>query len=411
MVNSGIIDLSITLSQIIMIKKAKVLAVHSYEITNLADGRVGTYIYDENKKNHRKNVKAKNYDQMIDKLYMIYFEQKLNYKKTTLDDIFDEWLEYKCKKKNNSPETMKQNRSSYDKYVRGRKLSCIPLISIKTIDLENWAIDILTEFKMTGHNFNTHKLVVTGPLKYAKRKGYIEINPWNKDELEYTHLFKSERMRPSAEMIFYADEIEELFEVLERGFQSNGNIVNLGLICNFDLGLRVGELCALKWLDINWANETLFVQRQECATGEVVDYVKSDSSAGYRELYLTDGVIQIFKRIKNEQKVLSEYVFSNSDGSRAVKDQFEHRLTKAELALGWKTGKLKYSHCIRRTVASRMNVDGWSLEEIRRWLGHTSKETTLKYIFNPYRQNEMKEKRKKTSILQNNKNCLQVSSK
>jgi len=42
-----------------------------------------------------------------------------------------------------------------------------------------------------------------------------------------------------------------------------------------------------------------------------------------------------------------------------------------------------------------MNVDGWSLEEIRRWLGHTSKETTLKYIFNPYRQDEMKEKRKK----------------
>lgn len=35
-------------------------------------------------------------------------------------------------------------------------------------------------------------------------------------------------------------------------------------------------------------------------SGEVVDYVKSDSSAGYSELYLTDGVMQIFKRIKNE---------------------------------------------------------------------------------------------------------------
>ena len=92
-------------------------------------------------------------------------------------------------------------------------------------------------------------------------------------------------MRASAEMIFYADEIEELFEVLEKGYQSNGNIVNLGLICNFDLGLRGGELCALKWLDINWINETLFVQRQECTTGEVVDYVKSDSSAGYSELW------------------------------------------------------------------------------------------------------------------------------
>ena len=62
-------------------------------------------------------------------------------------------------------------------------------------------------------------------------------------------------MRASAEMIFYADEIEELFEVLETGYQSNGNIVNLGLICNFDLGLRGGELCALKWLDINWIKD------------------------------------------------------------------------------------------------------------------------------------------------------------
>ncbi len=50
------------------------------------------------------------------------------------------------------------------------------------------------------------------------------------------------------------------------------------------MGLRIGELCALKWSDINWQNETIFIQRMEDSTGKVVEYVKSDSEAGYREL-------------------------------------------------------------------------------------------------------------------------------
>lgn len=61
-------------------------------------------------------------------------------------------------------------------------------------------------------------------------------------------------------------------------------ISNLCLKGNFELGLRIGELCALKWSDINWQNETIFIQRMEDSTGKVVEYVKSDSEAGYREL-------------------------------------------------------------------------------------------------------------------------------
>ena len=45
---------------------------------------------------------------------------------------------------------------------------------------------------------------------------------------------------------------------------------------------------------------------------------------------------------------------------------FVHRLEKAENALGWnKTGNMKRSRCIRRTVASRMQAEGWTIGEIR----------------------------------------------
>lgn len=178
---------------------------------------------------------------------------------------------------------------------------------------------------------------------------------------------------------------------------------------NFDLGLRVGELAVIKWSDINWINETIFIQRQEDSDGIVEDYVKSDSSAGYRELELSDNVIAILKRIRKESTVLSEFVFCNEKGERKIKRAFEGRLAESEIALG-NERELKHTHCIRRTVGSRMHVSGFSIEEIRRWLGHTNKETTLRYIYNPFRASETKNKVKKTQyclLIKVVFNCLQ----
>lgn len=401
----GIIDLD-TVRSIIMTKKERsVLEMHCYAITQLSDGRYGTYVPDATKSNGRRNLKASDRATLIDKLYDWYHPRK----KLRLHDIFDEWLDYKVRKKRNCEETKKQNRASYLKYVEGTTIDLMDLDKIKSIDLEEWAIDVLTTYDMTAKTFNNHKIVVTGPLKYAKRKGYIAVNPWNSEELEYHHLFRSPRRRPSAEMVFYPDEIEELRQEFERGYQKNGNIANLGLMVNFDLGLRVGELSALKWSDIDWKNETIFIQRQEVANGNVVEQVKSDSAAGYRELDLSDEAIWIFKRIRRDAKILSEYIFCNPDGSRATKIQFVHRLTKAEIALGWED--FKYTHCIRRTVASRMDAEGDTLEAIRQHLGHTEVATTYKYIYNPFRESETKRRRKATSILATNQACLQLSSK
>lgn len=405
MISGGTIDSDAILENYMSnYKKNRVLKVHTYAITQLKEGRYSTHI---NSNGKRGIIRAKDYDSLIDKLYDFYFKDNdVNAKR--LCDIFEEWLEYKTKKKNNSEDTKKQNRASYEKYVKGTTIDIMPLTKIKTIDLEEWAIDVLRKHEMTAQKFNTHKLAVTGPLAYAKRKGYISENPWIKEELEYTHLFKSKRKKASEKMVFYPDEIEELIGELERGYSVNGNMANLGLIINFELGLRVGELCALKWTDINWKNESVFIQRMESA-GKVVNYVKSDSSAGYRELPLSDEVLHLFRKVKNDSKILSEFVFTKPDGSRLDEMVFVHRLEKAENALGWnKTGNMKRSHCIRRTVASRMQAEGWTIEEIRCWLGHTNTETTLGYLYNPFRESERKKKVKESSILHTNKGCTQL---
>lgn len=67
----------------------------------------------------------------------------------------------------------------------------------------------------------------------------------------------------------------------------------------------------------------------------MVEYLNSDSEAGYRELILGNEIIGIFKKIKKDSKMFSEYIFVKEDGSRAEKMVFIHWLEKAELALGW----------------------------------------------------------------------------
>lgn len=171
LVERGIINPDTVLSQITMMKEDAVLAVHQYKISTLSDGRIGTYVPDDSKPNKRRNIKEPNYGKMIDRLYEFYgLGRNTDVDNIRLCDLFEEWLEYKAKKKQNSVQTKKQNRASYEKYVKGTKIDSIPIKNIKTIDLEDWAIDVLSAKGMTAKGFNTHKITVTGPLKYAREK-------------------------------------------------------------------------------------------------------------------------------------------------------------------------------------------------------------------------------------------------
>lgn len=166
------------------------------------------------------------------------------------------------------------------------------------------------------------------------------------------------------------DEVEVLIKDAYACYRRNKNTANLTLILNFELGLRVGELAAIRLTDIDMDNGTIWICRQEDTAG-IEEYVKGESKAGKRQ----------------------------------TKTQPIKKLRALETKLKYEEAKGTY--CIRRTVASVKNADGIPLDEIRRWLGHTTKETTLKYIFNPYREDKTAELSKVKSILTN---CIQLHS-
>ena len=302
-------------------------------------------------------------------------------KSVTLEEYFPHWLEWKGKRNNNKASTLKHNEIDFEKYVKGTALGKMPLTSITPEDLDNWARDLLIRKPLNASRFNTYKIVVKGPLELAVREKIIPASPWRPEFMDYKVLLKSKRRAPSKEKIFFDDEIRQIVSACSESYRTTRNSCNIAVIINFDLGLRVSELSALKWSDIDWKNNTIFIQRQE-SEHEVENYVKSDSACGYRELPLNQNVIKLLKQLRKDFGLVSEYIFSDKNGKRKTSKSIQQRLIYAQVGKGGDKGGsgVKRIHCQRRTVATKIAKE-CGLEAARQWLGHTDLMTTLRYIY------------------------------
>ena len=149
---------------------------------------------------------------------------------------------------------------------------------------------------------------------------------------------------------------------------------------NFLLGLRVGELVALKWIDIE--DNHLHITReeirhQEKGTYEVVEHTKTHSD---RYVLLIPKAQTLLEKIKHE----SEYIFTRN-GSRLTSRQIAYVLEKYAERQGMRT---KSTHKMRKTYASMLAANGVPLDAIRELLGHSDLQTTLGYIYNPLTDSE-----------------------
>ena len=313
-----------------------------------------------------------------------------NNRDITLDSFFPHWLEWKGKRNNNKSCTLNHNEADFEKFVRGTGLAQMPLKAITPEHLDDWARDILIRYPMNSKRFNTYKIVVTGPLELAVREKILSSSPWKPELMDYKLLFKSARRKPSKDSIFYDDEIEHIVSVCQASYDDTHNSANLAIIINFDLGLRVSELSALKWSDIDWKKQTVNIQRQE-SEGRVEEYVKSDSASGYRELPLNEYNLELLRRIRQDFGFISEYVFCDKKGSRKTSKAIQKRLIYAQVGKGGDKANsgVKRIHCQRRTVGTR--VERYcGLEATRQWLGHTDIKTTLNYIYTTETEDSMR---------------------
>jgi integrase len=133
-------------------------------------------------------------------------------------------------------------------------------------------------------------------------------------------------------------------------------------------GLRLGELLALTWADVDLVAGRVVVRRA-VARG----IVGTPKGGRKREVPLSPEALKV---LKAHRHLRGELVFCNEDGSMLTKGQCRHPLWRACKRAGL---RLIGWHVARHTFASHLAMRGVPIKAVQELLGHASIEMTMRY--------------------------------
>lgn len=370
--NQIIYDILSNRDSVLDIIVKKVLDQHPYKITppTKEGGRWQTSYRDSS--GTRKNLKAATKEDLIKKLIEIYSTKANLDKKMTFEQLYSEWLEYK-KTITNSPNTIKRHTQHYNKYFKTSKLNNMRVSSIDELTLEEICNSLVKEHNLSYKEWINIKGIIKGMFEYAHRKKYISVNPV--PNIHITVKYRQVVKKSGKTQTFNTDELKALYDYLDMMYAETEDIAFLCVKINFLLGLRVAELVALRWEDIEDMKLHIIreeIRNQETNTYEVVDHTKTHTD---RFVELPDKALEILNSIPRNGK----YIFTRNS-ERLHTRQIAYVLEKYAERKGI---PVKSTHKMRKTYASILSVSGVPVDCIREMLGHSSLSTTYGYIYNP----------------------------
>lgn len=336
--------------------------------------------YDATGKAKYRSVYAKSYQAVKEKLMSLKSApvQHEHSGRLTVKELFEEWM---------SAVKLKVKLSTYANYRMKADKHILPVFGgIRYEKLTTKMLHAFIEEKMKSGL--SAKYVSDIVIVFKSMAKYTAI----------THNFQN----PLANVVLPKAEKKELRLLTEsqqqqlcRTLADEKSKTSLCVLLSLYAGLRVGEVCALKWSDIDFEKNILTVNRtvqrikttaSACATTISIGKPKSRSSMRQIPLpeLLTD-MLNCFYQ-KNDS-----YILSGSERiiePRTMQYRFKSLLQKANLP------SINY-HALRHMFATNCVKAGFDVKTLSELLGHCSVETTL----NRYVHSSMERKAECMSLL------------
>lgn len=214
-------------------------------------------------------------------------------------------------------------------------------------------------------------------IKYAQSRGYIP---------DFNYKLAYPKIQISDLSVLTQGEQSRLTSYIQINF----DIQKIGVLLSLYMGIRLGELCALKWGDINFENETLLINKtlqrvkntdkdKASKTKIIIDAPKSQKSI--RAIPIPSFILAILKKHKNNS---DNYVLSGTDKyiePRVYQNKFKQYLKNCGVV------NINF-HALRHTFATRAIEQEFDLKSLSEILGHSSVRFTLERYVHP--SNELK---------------------
>jgi len=194
--------------------------------------------------------------------------------------------------------------------------------------------------------------------------------------------------------IFSHAEHFKLFQYIN----SNLDEKSLGILISLLCGLRIGEVCGLKWCDIDFENEILSVNRtvqriyiKKTISSESKIIISSPKTASsFRNIPLSKHLIKTMKKLRKNNNF---YIIS---GNRNFIEPRIYRKYYYSILSSLNISKLSF-HSLRHTFATQAIELGTDYKTVAEILGHSSINTTLNLYVHP----KMEYKRKCLNLIYN----------
>ena len=364
----------------------------NYKVWQAKDGRWKTKLPDGSK--YGKLIAKATLENLEN--FIVDYYKALGEEKENLEAVYPKFIE--CKYLSSEKGTANKLQWVWNTYYKDSTIIKVELSKMTVGDLSDWLLELIDKRNLTKKRYLEVKGLMNQLYDYCISHNMVQINLPRQLGMPSKNVFVETEAKPEEEIIYSSNTKSEVIKEALAQFNKTKNTAYLAICLNFTLGLRIGELVALRECDIK--EDTIHICRAESknytkdkngkihADGyRVVQHPKTD--AGIRTLVLTPDAKKYIKMALDENKANGrcdkDYIFISKSGERMHEYAVNNVLRRCNGVRNEKdrfiiSGKPSGNHAIRKTCISELH-DSQLLPDrmISDFAGHKDISTTQKY--------------------------------
>jgi integrase len=289
----------------------------------------------------------------------------------TIDALLDQWLEH-CESIGRSPTTLRKYHWIADNIVRP-ELGTVRLSKLTARHLDRLYAKLTAKPNKPTTVRRVHA-VISAALHQAERWGLVDENVARRSQPPPVHAAQVKAPSP--------EEVRTIIQAAERLEPALAVLLLLAALT----GARRGELCALRWNDLDWDDAVLTIARSVYETPGGGWAEKPTKSHAVRRVGLDEFALTVLRRHRATVDQLAKelgltippdgFMFSRSP---AASEPFRPDVvTKFAMRIARATGVQMHLHGLRHFSATQAIGAGYDAVAVAGRLGHADPSITLR---------------------------------
>ena len=300
---------------------------------------------------------GKSHEEVCGKMNSFWDSQSYLQSNLTVKMLFEEWLEVI---------KFRVKQSTLANYLGKAETHILPVFGdIRADEIDTYHVQQFISNKLNGGLSSNYVADIVILLKSVMK---FAVNRYNiRNRIADVIMPKKKR----ADVLLLSKPQQNR---LHKHLSANQDLTSLGVALSLFTGLRIGELCALKWSDVDLSNKTISVsrtiQRIKVQGGTQLAITEPKSNSSVREIPIPDCIMPLLKKFCSKGEL---YILSGTEKPvepRTMQYRFQALLKKAKLPS-------IHFHALRHMFATNCVELGFDVKSLSEILGHSGVEITL----------------------------------